>query len=843
MKQNKPRQDKPNTLRPGQPWLKKLEPVLYMAAIFVLLVVQLKPLVIDRKTVEGVDIVGSIGQTRQWVDYEKESGEAALWNPAIFGGMPIYHMSPARTFSADHLVSYIGRILNDVFITLFIGALGLFLLLRYLGVSPFVAFLMALNLVLWPHLKALWLEGHMFKVRALMYTPWVLLTFSYFKDKKTLFSAALFALAFGVLVRTQHYQIIFYTGLMVFALGIWPFILMLVEKQYLAFAKATGLLVAALFLGIMTAAQPMFLANEYLPWSKRGKTTIDLNNPDAANTAPGTGVSMDYAMQWSSHPSELLTWLVPRFYGGMSAEEYNGDRYDHLKGRQVPGYWGHMPFTQSYEYMGVLLLILAMVGLRYGRPRALIWSLSAFGAFLILLSFGEFFPSFYAFFYENLPYFNKFRAPMMSVTVTLFVLLILAGMGLDHLLKAAADPEQKARVRKTLVRILAAFVVITGILWLSGGSEGFVSSLTGHESAFVKAGEDYPPDQLEIIRGIREEFFVKDTFRSLLMVVLAGAALMLLFLRKNMKPAVLAALAFILMIDLIPVQQRARKDFVDVKRLEKQQFPRTSTDEFLLADTEYFRVFPLGKMLNDNRWAYYHETIGGYNPSKMVSMEEIIQNCLYAGWEPQFPINWNVVRMLNVKYLIAEGNLVHPLLMPVHQDQASGWVTFRFMEHQARAYFVQDYVVEADPVRRLQMINDSTFDLRQTAILSVAPSSPVEAPAQSHTEVVSHTPNRIELKASTERQSLLLISETHYPPGWRIYLDGKEVEEIIEANHALQAIVVPPGEHQLELVFAPPSYFRNINYAKASLGIIYLVIAFGLFMHFKPRLLKKSTQV
>ena len=112
MKQNKPRQDKPNTLRPGQPWLKKLEPVLYMAAIFILLVVQLKPLVIDRKTVEGVDIVGSIGQTRQWVDYGKGSGEAALWNPTIFGGMPIYHMSPARTHYSESIVS----VLFDFFV-------------------------------------------------------------------------------------------------------------------------------------------------------------------------------------------------------------------------------------------------------------------------------------------------------------------------------------------------------------------------------------------------------------------------------------------------------------------------------------------------------------------------------------------------------------------------------------------------------------------------------------------------------------------------------------------------------------------------------------------------------
>jgi len=58
-------------------------------------------------------------------------------------------------------------------------------------------------------------------------------------------------------------------------------------------------------------------------------------------------LSLDYATSWSFHPAEMLTWIIPRFFGGTSGEEYNGGKVPQLQGRKIPGYWGHMPFTKD----------------------------------------------------------------------------------------------------------------------------------------------------------------------------------------------------------------------------------------------------------------------------------------------------------------------------------------------------------------------------------------------------------------------------------------------------------------------------------------------------------------
>jgi len=189
-----------------------------------------------------------------------------------------------------------------------------------------------------------------------------------------------------------------------------------------------------------------------LPWSKRGKTTININQPQTtASVGKNDGVSIEYATKWSTAPQEILTWVVPRIFGGMSSEKYTGDVYSQAKGQDIPGYWGQMPFTQSYEYMGALSLLLAAIGLFYNRKNRLIVSLGAFAGFLTLLSFGRHAAWFYTFFFDYIPFFNKFRAPMASVTVTFFVVAILAGFGLKALWEMREEKFSVSKHRPLLI--------------------------------------------------------------------------------------------------------------------------------------------------------------------------------------------------------------------------------------------------------------------------------------------------------------------------------------------------------------------------------------------------------
>ena len=253
--------------------------IIFLTAITILLVILLKPMLIDGLSPQGVDVVGSLGATHQMSEYYKETGERALWNPYIFSGMPQYHRIGPVSFSIDKILYYLSRYFSSVFIFYLFAAFGTYLLFRYLKMSPIISFIATLIFLLMPHYKSLYTEGHMAKFRALMILPWVMLTFLYFLDKRNLFTVSLFALAFGAQIRTQHYQIVFYTALLIFAVGVYPVLKDLLEKKYQRFSKSALLIIGAVILGITMSSQPLFLAKEYIPYSKRGKTTINLEKP------------------------------------------------------------------------------------------------------------------------------------------------------------------------------------------------------------------------------------------------------------------------------------------------------------------------------------------------------------------------------------------------------------------------------------------------------------------------------------------------------------------------------------------------------------------------------------
>ncbi len=790
----------------NQKWLDILLPVV----IAVFLAILLKPLVIDHLSPQGVDVLATIGKMHQVREFQKETGERALWNPYLFCGMPLYHRLSPVVFSVDTLLKKLGRWFSVVFMFYIFGALGFYLLARYLKMSPLVAFFGSLIFILMPHYKSLYLVGHLSKFEALMVLPWIFLSFRFFLDRRDILSAALFALSFGVQIRTQHYQIVFYTAVMVFALGVYPLLRDLLDRKFARFAKSTGLLIAGLVLAIGMSAQPLFLAKEYLPYSKRGKTTIDVDQGKAKDSG---GVSMKYATQWSTHPSEILTWLVPRFYGGMSSEKYDGSKYPSYRGQELPTYWGHMPFTQSYEYMGLITLLLALLGLLAYRKEKSILSLFIFALWLILLSFGRHLEWFYALFYNYVPFFNKFRAPMMSVTVTYFVFSVFALYGLKYLSQLKRNGDW-FKDHKTLWYVVGGFFVLGVVLWLYGQG-----------ASFSKPGGDRLQGQaLEIIRTIRAEYFSHDVMRYIIIVLLSGGV-MIGYVKNKINFSVLVlALGLIAVADLVNIQARVSKKYSDVKRIEQRYFRPTPTDKFLMNDPETFRIFPVGQLFGDNRWAYFHQTIGGYSPIKMYVIEELVEKNIYNGPDPKLPINWNVLKILNVKYVILQGPVEHSMLTPAFSDAQNKLYTYRFNERLPRAFFVGQTRVIKDELERLKTINSPDFDPAQTAILEEALTQKISQPDSSYAKVLAFSSNREEFEVYSDKTALLVISEVSYPPGWKIFLDDQPVDKIYKTDHAVMSIVVPQGRHKLELIFRPDSYYKNIKIAAVSAGLIYLGI-------------------
>jgi hypothetical protein len=790
---------------------------LLLAVTAIFLIVLLKPMVVDRLSPQGVDVVASQGRTHQVGEYAKKSGEPALWNPYIFGGMPLYHRLKANLWSPDKLLALIGRLFSMVFIYYLFAALGMYLIFRYLKMTPVISFLGMMLFILMPHYKSLYLEGHMAKFYALMIMPWIFLTFLYFLDKRNLLSISLFGLVFGMQIRTQHYQIVFYTALLIFSVGVYPILKDIFDKNYKRFSTSVIMIIVAVALGISLAAQPLFSAKEYLPYSKRGKTTIDLSKQkQEQSTDAGSGVSMQYATQWSTAPSEMLTWIIPRIYGGMSSEKYSGSAVPRLRNQVIPGYWGEMPFTQSYEYMGILTLLLAVIGLYANRKNKMIISLFIFMVFLIFLSFGRHFETFYSIFYYYFPFFNKFRTPMMSVTVTFFLMSIFAVYGLKYLIDV---PKGKSLAEyKPVFMIIGVFAGLGLLVWLF--SMNF---------SYLKTGEQYNQQIQTLLISIRKEYLNQDLIRYFI-ILAVGAAVIWAALSAKMKMGVAVAVLILLSIaDLVNIQARDHKDFIDVKKVERRYFHKTATDQYLLQDKEIYRVFPAGKLFGDNRWVYYHQSIGGYSPIKMYTIEELIANNLYNGPDRTLPFNWNMLKFLDVKYVIAQQKINHPYLKLANTDNSGKLFTYLFTKRLQRGFFVGKYKVINDEYERLKTINRIDFDAAETAILEEKLNAQISTPDSQSVELIKFTPNHSQYDVYTDKTALFVISELFYPPGWKITIDGHNVENIYKTDHAIQSIVVSAGNHKIELNFEPNSYYRNVKISYASLGILYLVILLGFY--------------
>ena len=133
----------------------------------------------------------------------------------------------------------------------------------------------------------------------------------------------------------------------------------------------------------------------------------------------------------------------------------------------------------------------------------------------------------------------------------------------------------------------------------------------------------------------------------------------------------------------------------------------------------------------------------------------------------------------------------------------------------ARAYFpasVADVASDAASRKALERLNPSA----QSIVLGPHPIIRQDPDATPFVAAVDEQSYRIHYTASSP--SLLKLAMAWYP-GWRAAVDGRAAP-VLRVDHALMGVVVPPGEHMVELRFVS-TWFR------AGLAVS-LIVLFGL---------------
>jgi hypothetical protein len=785
------------------PWANLLEekPWIYVILLFAIVSILYFPTAFQKMYPPASDTIQWQGAAHTIIEYNKTHSDKALWQPNMFGGMPSYLISLPNAYPfVENVTKLVDFVMNWRIFLLFIGGLGVFILLRFMGMDAFTSFFGAIAFVFSSHWTGLLDIGHNTKYRAIMWIPWVVWGIMYLKEKRNLLGIGLSSAFLIAQLRENHPQISYYLYIFIGMYWVYCLIENFKSKEWSGFAAFTVMLAASFVFMALAVMNPYLSTWEYGHYTIRGGET---------------GLDKAYAQGWSFHPLEIITFVIPDFFGGINQT-----------------YWGWMEFTQIYNYMGILVLALAIFALG-GKRKRLAWFLWISSAIFLVMSFGRHFNALSDLLLRYLPYFNKFRVPSMLLTIPQFLFAVLAALGLSAIIEKykADDKAYTKKVQTWLIVIAVLFV-----LFLAAGKGIFKGLPFTTEGEMAQLRQNNALSQLPQIKEMRLNMLWKSGALSLLFLTL-GMGSILLFLRRNMVKTVFLILILLLVfVDLWIYTGKSLKS-IEPARFRDDNFAKRDFDEYLHSDTDTYRIFPINNNMTGMQrmaayWAFHHQTIQGYHGAKLKRYQEILENCIDAELRQQ-RINWNVINMLNTKYIVFSDTLPFMNLQPVFTSNQAEVVVHKNWTALPRAWFVDSLQVMTEPKAIWEQLNSDAFNPAATAIVEEEIAG-TEKPEVKNASLTAFGMHNISFEVETDRQSFLTVSEVYYPAGWKAYIDGKETE-IYPVNYILRGVVVPAGKHTLEMKFEPQSYKLSLVLSLIGLLVSALSLVGGLLLWFRKR--------
>lgn len=741
------------------------------------------------------DSVAPAGFAKYALDALGKRHVYALWNPFHFLGMPSFGSLAfvPYVYPLDVVFGFLNRTLHFPDLTWLLAhylllGLSMLALLRTLGASAEGALLGGMTFALTPNLVAVGVFGHGSQIMTAAYLPLLVLLLDRFARRGSLLALAGLAFAAALQLLRGHVQIVFYSWLALVGYALFLAITGMREGRSGEARRAIGGLAVGLLLAFGMSA---FL---YLPTHEYAKLSV-------RSAGEGGGAGLEYATSWSFHPREILTFAIPSMFG--------------FGGRT---YWGSMPFTDYPNYMGIVPLALALYGaLRWrGRVR---WYLVSLAAAALLISFGKHFRSLYSLLYYHLPFFNKFRVPVMILVLVQFATGALAALGLTRAL------ERPAGARGTKERDPGAAWMRAAVLAAAAGVAVVVLLHAFEGPLELAAIHSHPSFPVEAAREALDLASL-DAIKSGLLLGLGLLAIALARRGKLSRVAAAVAVLAVTAVDLWIVDRKIIDPQVGSPQEYEEFFKETPEVTFLRSDHSLFRVVPL--QWNDSRLAAYGvASILGYHPAKPRLYQALADTAgIFSSLK--------MLQFLNVKYVLTDG----------YMPQGTEGFTLRH-DGETKVYELDGALPRAYVVHRLKPVRDDVVALAtiRTGMLEPAEEALWEDPdplpslaapgVPDSVRVVRYDFNETEFLVSTTAAGLFVLAD-QFDPDWTATIDGKPAT-IHRVDYLMRGVLIEPGVHRIRFRYEPHALRSGVRLSSISLALTLALAGAGVFQRRRPK--------
>jgi hypothetical protein len=694
-------------------------------------------------------------------------------------------------------------------VNLFIGGLGMYVLLRVLKLERFPCCFGGLAFLLTNTVITLIFPGHTYKLMTAAWIPFSIAAFVTALATSRLRYHILSGAFLGLALLGGEVQLAYYLGLwygvwlVVHLAQVWRNGQLTVSQGSL---QAGGLCLIAVC-ALVLAASTTFHRISYLSENQTITATV------------GTEKNWHFATQFYFPPEELLSYLTTiQFFGGPEA------------------YWGRdgnpTPLRLSDDYMGLLPLGFAILG---GIACWRIWQARLFiimGIGSLLISFGRE-GGLYWFLYQ-LPTMKSQRNPHRWSYFVALATCVLAAYGIQWFLQQLNENGNRLRDWSRWQRNLLIAGLFGALLFIAAGA-----FLLMPESV---AAYWYPSQFLSSSQGSlglrRAEMMLGSLTRTGLFLSLSTLSVLWLIrthlgsgagtVRGGWGRKIRLSFFILLMVVLADLGVNARRyiqfyswrESLDCKELVG----------FLRQDKDLFRVKVLAAQQNPilNPLITFILPFHGIpvlDPpaiSRMpVEYEKFFNFC-----QQHYVRSDRYFDYFNIKYVFSSGPFQDPMVKFASVAQWQGIYIYKRDTCFPRAWLAGNArVVTGDDEAVLSATLHPSLNLRQTVVLSEKPRAvPVDGAAQplskdpspkhvAHKEpstasdlsgdvnILRYTDNELEVEASADGPTILVIGEK-WDPGWKAWVNG-EPSRILRANYLMRAVEVPPGKNRVRMEYRP----------------------------------------
>jgi len=706
----------------------------------------------------SADLAGQYLSWRAFGFGELSRGNLALWNPHIFLGAPyLGGMQSALLYPPNWIdlllplpLAINWGIASHVFLV------GLFTCLwsRQRGLAPLAALLAGLLAMFcgahFLHVSA----GHLSNLCSMAWMPLLLLAVDGWLERRGPGWLLLGAAALALQILAGHPQYVAFTAI---AVGLYAL---------LRLPSAARRLRAVLGLAAMVLLGTALSAVQLLP-------ALDA----ARENVRSGGTSYAFAASFSLPPENLLTLVLPYVFGGGTLLDY----------------WGRSYSWETGLFLGVTGSALALLGALAGE-RSQRRVPAAMALVLLTLALGAHTPLFRVL-YDVVPGFGSFRGSGKFAFQASIFLSLLAGLGLDRLLRAPAG------LGRAWIWVLPFALACAGACaWVfavsAGGDPGSAWGRLMHDSwtRGAATGEAYLAEA-----RLRDAGFVAAAGRlaaaSLLVAAATAAALAFLLRsapRRSWASVAIASLAFA---EVFVAARLARPSFrpeeVRTGAVDWQALPHEA-DQRILDPLDPDRALATGALDVwgadpgvSRRYAEFMTATQGGDP------DQASQYLTFRDCPP-------IYRMLRLR---------HALLR-----QPQGWQLVELADPLPRLLLLHECRVEPGRDAIFAALAAPGFDPASTAILEREPRpapEPVRGPER--VELVDESTDQLTIEAQLSAPGLLLVTDG-YSEGWvaRALPGSAQADyQVLPADYVLRAVPLQAGRHRLRLEYAPAGFRRG----------------------------------